>query len=147
MSDQPDAIQFQLTEALWEDMQALEGQPIASLVVWDSSLVDDSLESPVADEARVYVDCELYLANQTLLELYGVAVAHEDAEEPLVGLAAINQALEQLADDGAFLLEIASDQDDGLVLTIGNQAGQNILLAVTAWLESTWDTLPEETYT
>jgi len=103
--------------------------------------------TPVADEARVYIDCELYLANQTLLELYGVAVAHDDAEEPLVGLAVINEALEQLADDGAFLLEVASDQDDGLVLTIGNQAGQNILLAVTAWLESTWDTLPEETYT
>lgn len=125
-------------------MLALEGQPIASLLLWDSSLVDADLDSPPADHERIFVDCELYLANQTLLELYGVAVAPEDAEQPLQGLADISNALERLAEKGAVLLEVAADQDDALVLTVGSEEGDVLLLAVTAWLESTWDELPDQ---
>lgn len=147
MSLDEENIQFKLTDELWTEMQALEGLPIASLIVWDSSLIDDSLEHPVADEERIFVDCELYLANQTLLELYGVAFLEDEADEALVGLDAINSVLEHLASTGAFLQEVAADQEEGLVLTVGNESGDSVLAAVTAWLESTWDTLPEDAYT
>jgi len=147
MKNEKDEIQFQLTEELWDGMQVLEGQPIASLVIWDSSLVDDNLDSPVADEERIYVDCELYLANQTLLELYGAAILYKEADEALAGLQSITATLEQLADTGAVLQEVAADQENSLVLTIANQSGESVLVAVTAWLETTWDALPEEAYT
>lgn len=146
MSLDEENIQFQLTDELWAEMQALEGLPISSIIVWDSSLIDDSLEHPVSDEERVFVDCELYLANQTLLELYGVAFLEDEAGEALVGLDAINAVLEHLTSTGVFLQEVAADQEDRLVLTIGNEAGEFVLAAVTAWLETSWDTLPEDAY-
>jgi len=139
-----DQIHFKLTDELWEDMAVLEGVPVASLVVWDSSLVDDSLDDPVTDDNRVYVDFELYLANQTLLELYGVAVLPDESSEALVGLDAIGEALSKLADDGAIVQEISADQEDRLVMSLVSQNGQLLLTWVTAWLESTWDALPEE---
>lgn len=137
-------INFKLTDDLWEDMAVLEGVSIASLVVWDSSLVDDSLEDPMTDESRVYVDFELYLANHTLLELYGAAVLNDEDSDAFVGLEAIGAALGRLAEAGAVLQEIAADQDDGLVLTLAAGEENVLLVPVTAWLETVWDTLPEE---
>ncbi len=137
-------INFKLTDALWEDMAVLEGVPVSSLVVWDSSLVDDNLDDPVTDENRVYVDFELYLSNQTLLELYGVAVLPDESSEALVGLDAIGEALGRLADEGAIVQEISSDQEGRLVMSLASQEGRSLLTWVTAWLETTWDSLPEE---
>ncbi|RME86046.1 MAG: hypothetical protein D6775_01110 [Caldilineae bacterium] len=137
-------IQFKLTDELWEDMAALEGVPIASLVIWDSSLVDDNLDQPVTDEERVYVDFELYLSNQTLLELYGAAVLPDEDSDAMVGLDNIGESLSRLAREGAVIKEIACDQHDRLVLVLAGPSGQTLLVPVTAWLESTWDTLPEE---
>ena len=137
-------IQFKLTDELWEDMASLEGVPIASLVIWDSSLVDVSLDDPVTDENRVYVDFELYLANQTLLELYGAAILPDESSDPLMGLDAIGEALNRLAEKGAIVREIAADQDEKLVLSLASAEGDSLLTSVTAWLETTWDVLPEE---
>ncbi len=137
-------INFKLTDALWEDMAVLEGVPVSSLVVWDSSLVDDNLDDPVTDENRVYVDFELYLSNQTLLELYGVAVLPDESSEALVGLDAIGEALGRLADEGAIVQEISSDQEGRLVMSLASQEGRSLLTWVTAWLETIWDSLPEE---
>ncbi|MCP4164908.1 MAG: hypothetical protein GY759_03315 [Chloroflexi bacterium] len=137
-------INFKLTDALWEDMAVLEGVPVSSLVVWDSSLVDDNLDDPVTDENRVYVDFELYLSNRTLLELYGVAVLPDESSEALVGLDAIGEVLGRLADEGAIVQEISSDQENRLVMSLASQEGRSLLTWVTAWLETTWDSLPEE---
>lgn len=137
-------INFKLSDELWEDMAVFEGVAVASIVVWDSSLVDDSLDEPVTDESRVYVDFELYLANQTLLELYGAAVLTDEDSDALVGLDVIGEALSRLAEVGAVVQEVAADQDDCLVLTLAADEENVVLVPVTAWLETTWDTLPEE---
>ena len=143
-SDSLENINFKLTDDLWEDMAVLESVPVASIVIWDSSLVDDDLDEPVTDENRVYVDFELYLENQTLLELYGAAVLPDEDSDAMVGLDAIREALTALADAGAVVQEISADQDDSLVLTLGNDGGDQLLVFVTAWIESTWDNLPED---
>ena len=137
-------INFKLDDEMWEDMASLEGVRIASLVIWDSSLVDDSLDNPVTDANRVYFDFELYLANQTLLELYGAAVLADEAGDAFVGLDAIGEALNRLANSGAIIREVAADQDDRLVLSLANAEGDSLLTPITAWLETTWDVLPEE---
>lgn len=139
-----DNINFKLTDELWEEMADLEGVAIASLVIWDSSLVDEDMEEPVTDETRLYVDCELYLANQTLLELYGAAVLPDEDSDPLVGLETISLALSNLAEEGAVVDEISADQDDTLVLTLATESGRSLLVFTSAWIESTWETLPDE---
>lgn len=137
-------VNFRLTDELWEEMAGLEGAAIESIVVWDSSLVDDDLEEPVADEDRTYVDFELYLSNQTLLELYGAAILLDEESEPLRGLDQIGDVLSNLAEQGAYIDEISADQDDNLVLAVASENRKSILVFVTAWIESTWEMLPEE---
>jgi len=138
-------INFELTDELWEELVELEGAPIASLVVWDSSLVDDSLDDPVTDENRIYVDFEIYLDDQILLELYGAAVLKDESSNALIGFDNIGRALGRLTGKGALIQEIAADQEERLVLILQNQNGEKLLTPITAWLLSSWDALPEET--
>lgn len=139
-----DNINFKLTDELWEEMAELEGAPVESIVVWDSSLVDDDLDELTPDEERIYVDFELYLANQTLIELYGAAILTDEDSEPLVGLDLISTALSRLAEAGAYIDEISADQEDNLVVVLATDEGDSLLVFATAWIESTWDTLPED---
>ncbi|NUQ38159.1 MAG: hypothetical protein HUU23_10235 [Caldilineales bacterium] len=140
----PENVHFKLTDDLWEAMAPLEGAAVTSLVIWDSSLVDESLEGPITDETRVYVDFELYLEDHILLELYGAAVLPDENSEALVGLDAIGEALSALAAEGAVIQEICADQEEGMVLVLTSESGASLFVAVTAWLQTTWDTLPED---
>ena len=137
-------LQLTLTDEIWEDMVSLEGAPITAIVVWDRSLVDESLEQPVMDQNRVFVDIDLYLANQTKLELYGVSVARDEESEPIVGLDVIGETLARYARNGAFINEVAASEDDMLVLVLNNDRKEPLLLGVAAWLEDVWEQLPDE---
>lgn len=136
---------FKLTDQLWEKLVELDGASIASLVVWDSSLIDDNLDDPVTDKNRIFVDFELYLDDQQLLEIYGAAVLKDESSDALVGFDHIGRALGRLAENGALIEEVASDQDDRLVLILRDHKDKRLLASVTAWLLTTWDTLPEDT--
>ena len=137
-------LQFKLTDDLWEEMVLLEGVPITAIVVWDSSLVDEVLAQPVTDKNRVFVDLDIYLANQTKLELYGASVARSEDSDPIVGLDEIGETLARHTKSGAFIDEIAAGEDNFLVLVLNNEQQQPLLLAATAWLEDVWEELPEE---
>ena len=137
-------INFKLTDELWQEMVDLEGLPIAAITVWDSSLVDESMPEAVTDKNRVFVDIDIFLANQTKLEIYGVMVAMDGAEMPIIGLDAIGDTVSQHTQEGAAIHEIASDEEDTMVLVISNEAGALLTLAVAAWLEDVWEELPEE---
>ncbi len=144
MSKDEPQTHFKLTDELWEELSELEGLAIASLVVWDSSLVDDSLDDPVTDENRIYVDFELYLEDRQLLEVYGAAVLKDETSDAMVGFDTIGRMLGRLAEHGALIKEIAVDQDEGLILILQDHKNRRLLTPVTAWLLTTWDTLPEE---
>jgi hypothetical protein len=137
-------LQFKLTDEIWEDMVALEGAPITAIVVWDRSLVDETMAQPVTDTTRVFVDLDVYLANQTKLELYGASVAVDEESDPIVGLDNIGETLAQHTQNGAFIDEIASGVDEMLVLLLQNGRKRSLIIAVSAWLEDVWDTLPDE---
>ncbi len=137
-------LQFKLTDELWEDMVTLEGAPITAITVWDRSLVDESLPEPVTDQNRVFVDIDIFLANQTKLELYGAWVSQNQEGEPIVGLDDIGETLALHTQNGAIIDEIASDEEEMLILIIANEAKSSLLLAATAWLEDVWEALPEE---
>jgi hypothetical protein len=137
-------LQFKLTDEIWEDMVSLEGVPITAIVVWDRSMVDESMAQPVTDKNRIFVDIDLYLANQTKLELYGASVAVDEESDPINGLDDIGETLAQYTQNGAFFDEIAAGEDEMLVLIIANEQKRELLIAVSAWLEEVWETLPEE---
>ena len=137
-------LQFKLTDEAWEDMVALEGVPVTAIVVWDHSMADDVLEHPVTDENRIFVDIDLYLANQTKLELYGASVAFTEKDDPITGLDKIGETLERHSQNGAFIDEIAAGEDEMMVLVLGNEQGRSLLIGVSAWLEDAWESLPED---
>lgn len=137
-------LQFKLTDEVWEEMVALEGSPVTAIVLWDRSLVDETMEHPVTDQNRVFVDMDLYLANQTRLELYGASVATDLKSDPIMGLDAIGETLARHTRNGAFIDEIAAGEDDMLVLVLNNDREKSLLLGVSAWLEDVWESLPDE---
>ncbi len=137
-------LQFKLTDELWEDMLALEGAPISAMVVWDQSMLDEALPEPITPENRAFVDLDLYLANQIKLELYGASIAVDEESDPIIGLDEIGETLARHTRHGAVIDEIASGPEEMLVLILGNDRREYLLVAVSAWLEDTWDTLPED---
>lgn len=137
-----------LTDELWEDLVTLEGTPVETITIWETSLFDEDIEAEtgevITDDNRVFVDLDLYLANQTLLELYGTALLPDEQADPIVGLEAISDTLSGLVENGAYLQEVSSDEDDRLVLVLADEQDRTYLLFVTGWSESTWETLPDE---
>jgi len=137
-------LQFRLTDDIWQEMVALEGAPISAMVVWDQSMLDEALDEPITPANRPFVDIDLYLANQTKLELYGASVTRDEESDPIIGLDAIGEALARHARDGATIDEIAAGPEEMLVIVLGNDRHESLLVAVSAWLEDTWDQLPED---
>ncbi len=137
-----------LTDELWEDLVTLEGTPVETITIWETSIVDEDLEeeagAAVTEENRVFVDLDLYLANRTLLELYGAALLPDEQSDPIVGLAAISDTLSDLVENGMYIQEVSSDEEDRLVLVLADERDHTCLLFVTGWSESAWETLPDE---
>lgn len=137
-----------LTDELWEDLVTLEGTPVETITIWETSIVDEDLEeeagAPVTEENRIFVDLDLYLANRTLLELYGTALLPDEQSDPVVGLTAISDTLSGLVENGVYIQEVSSDEEDRLVLVLADEHDHTCLLFVTGWSESTWETLPDE---
>jgi hypothetical protein len=137
-------LQFKLTDEVWEDMVMLEGAPVTAIVVWNRSMVDEMLLQPITDNTRIFVDIDLYLANQTKLELYGASVALDETSDPIVGLDDIGETLARHSKNGAFIDEIAAGDDEMLVLVLNNDRNRSLLIGASAWLEDVWDVLPED---
>ena len=45
---------------------------------------------------------------------------------------------------GAVVQEISADQDESMVLTLTTESGRTLLVFTSAWIESTWDDLPDD---
>ncbi|HEY81162.1 MAG TPA: hypothetical protein EYP25_04085 [Anaerolineae bacterium] len=137
-------LQFRLTDDLWHDMMTLEGASISAIVVWDQSMIDDALDEPLTPANRPFVDIDLYLTNQIKLELYGASIAIDEESDPIIGLDDIGETLAQHARHGAIIDEIASGPEEMLVLVLSNARQESLLVAVSAWMEDAWETLPED---
>jgi len=135
-------LNFKLTDELWQDLVALEGLPVAAITLWDNSVIDEAMPEGITNENRIFVDIDLFLVNQTKLELYGVMVTQDEDGIPIEGLDAIGNAITQHTQAGAELHEIAADEEEMMVLVIRNEAGDTLIFSVTAWLEDVWETLP-----
>jgi hypothetical protein len=137
------AIQTDLDPVLLAQLQMLEGKRVQGLALWQDSIADEEMEEEATEENRVFVDFDLYLEGQNLLEVYAATVYRSVDDEPMVGLPAIANALGQMAEDRAVLSQVTTDDEDGLVLVFTTQDDE-ILIAPSGWVLGSWDELPEE---
>jgi len=145
MDDLSDEIlHTELTDEAYEELAVSEGAVVVGLAFWDSSLADEMEDEPPAPEMRVVIDLDLYLDDNTLLELYGASLFLADSQEPLVGVAALEKALVDLADSESELTEVAQTEDGALALVFGIEEQPTLIIAVGAWSVSEWDELPED---
>ena len=145
MDDLSDEIlHTELDDEAYEELAVSEGAVVVGLAFWDSSLADEMEDEPPSSETRVVIDLDLYLDDNTLLELYGASLFAANSQEPMVGVAAIEAALVDLADSESELSEVAQTEDGALALVFGVEEQPKLIIAVGAWSVSEWDELPED---
>lgn len=139
-----DVLQMELTDEAFEELAASEGAAIAELAYWSASLADDLEESTPTPEERQVIDLDMYLDDNTLLELYGVSLFRAESADPITGLEALEAALVDLAGSGGVLYEVAETDEGDLALVFAVEEELRLILVVGAWTVSDWDELPEE---
>jgi hypothetical protein len=139
-----DVLHTELTDEAYEELAVSEGAVVVGLSFWESSVADELEEEPPAPEQRSVIDLDLYLDDNTLFELFGASLFPAEQTEPLVGIAAIEKALVDLADSESELSEIAQTEDGVLALVFGTGEELKLIITVSAWSVSEWDELPEE---
>lgn len=139
-----DVLQMELTEEAYQELAASEGAAIAELAYWSASLADELEETQPTAEERQVIDIDLYLDDNTLLELYGVSLFRSESAEPITGLEALEAALIDLAGSGGVLYEVAETDEGDLALVFAVADELRLIMVVGAWSVSDWDELPEE---
>ena len=139
-----DVLQMELTEEAFEELAASEGAAIAELAFWSSSLADELEETQPTPEDRQVIDMDIYLDDNTLLELYGVSLFRAESADPITGLEALEAALIDLAGTDAVLYEVAETDEGDLALVFAVEEELKLIMVVGAWTVSDWDELPEE---
>ncbi|MCB0204351.1 MAG: hypothetical protein KDH89_05960 [Anaerolineae bacterium] len=139
-----DVLQMELTEEAYEELAASEGAAIAELAFWSASLADELEETPPTPEDRQVIDIDIYLDDNTLLELYGVSLFRSESAEPITGLEALEAALVDMAGAGGVLYEVAETDEGDLALVFAVEDELCLIMVVGAWSVSDWDELPTE---
>lgn len=125
------------------ELSELVGQRVVHAVLWEDSL-SDALTGTTTDLAiQALFDLDLYLEDGLYFELYGVACFDDPDGEPWQGYAGAQARVAALIGGQAHLVEVAVDEEDGLVLVLAGGNGAPAFLAVGAWLAEEWDELPE----
>lgn len=124
----------------WKELAALEGQLIVTIAIWDESLIYADQDVPGAEQD--FVDFDLYLADHTLLELYGVSLYENLDSPPMKGAKHIEGVLRLLASRSGMLTEIAPDEAGLPVLLLVGQGMAPLWAAPTGWAIDRWDELP-----
>ena len=137
-----DVLQMELTEEAFEELAASEGAMIVELAYWSASLADELEETTPTPEERQVIDLDMYLDDNTLLELYGVSLFRAESADPITVLEALEAALVDLA--GGALYEVAETDEGDLALVFAVEEELRLILVVGAWSVSDWDELPEE---
>lgn len=134
----------ELSEDLYQELvDTVEGERVVGMAIWESSLADEEGQE-IAPEQRDIFDLDLYLENHTYLELYGVYVHTDPMEPPLRGLDRLGTILSNLVEQGVWLDEIATTEDNELVLILARHREPQLYLNVGGWSLEEWDRLPDE---
>jgi len=125
-----DVLQMELTDEAFEELAASEGAAIAELAYWSASLADELEETTPTPEERQVIDIDMYLDDNTLLELYGVSLFRAESADPITGLDALEAALVDLAGSGGVLYEVAETDEGDLALVFAVEDELRLILVV-----------------
>ena len=111
--------------------------------MWDDS-VADALE-PSGDAAdETLADVDVYLKDGAYFELFGAAAFVSLDQEPMASPERLQEWLTTRVTAGLWLIDMAVDEEDALVLVLGEKSRPSLYLAVGAWALGEWEELPDE---
>ncbi len=140
VDDELDELYTELDDERRVEFDELVGLSVLGVELYEDSLGDEEEESPVAPEARVFFDCDLYLDNNMALELYVTSAYPDPDGDPVVGTDAIFEALGRLSDEKLELVDYGeADEEGGLALAFGQGDKTMMVLVSSAWMVSEWD--------
>lgn len=144
----------QVDDEQYDELSELTGQVVVHIGVWEEGLAEsiastDSGYSSTGEstDEGIAADIDLYLRDNVYFELYGTLCYTDLDAPPLTSLVEIEQQLQQFLKVGGKLLEIAVDEEDGLVVVLGKGKKPHFYLQVGAWLLDEWEELPESAST
>lgn len=132
-----------LDDEQYSDLVELEGQAVVHAAVWEDALADALSDLPDSGNERAGVDIDLYLKDGVYFELYGAFCYPSLEEDPILDQAAVESHLAGLIRTGLWLEEVAADEDEGLVLVLGQNHRPRLFIQVGAWLLNEWEELPD----
>lgn len=138
-----DSLFSELDDDRRAELEEMLGLKVLGIELYEDSIGDEEEEEPIAAEARVFFDCDLYLEDNQGLELYVTTAYPDPNADPVVGMDAIFEAVGRLADDRLALLDYGeADEEGGLALAFGRNEKVEMVLVCSAWMVSEWE--PEE---
>ncbi len=126
-----------------ELVDTVVGERVMGLALWEESVSDEGGGRP-SPEQRVLFDLDLYLENNRLLALYGTALYTNPESNPLRGWQQAGKIVQTLINSGIWLDEVATTEDDELVLILSRQHVPRLYLNVSGWTVEAWENLPGE---
>jgi hypothetical protein len=146
--DNRESLNVQIDDEQYAELSELAGQALVHVSVWEESLADALNQghagAPTQAEDDLAADLDLYLRDGVYFELYGTLCYTDPEQAPLNNLNEIESRLRNLIKRGGELLEVAVDEDDGLVLVLGSEGQPSFYLQVGAWLLDEWEELPDD---
>jgi hypothetical protein len=150
-SDAPEGDIFTtVDDEAYDDLARLIGQRVVHAAVWEDSIAD-ALESPDAETdpdtnaagEDALADVDIYLKDGAYFELFGVAAFEALDQEQLPSGEMLHNWLTQRVANGLWLTDVAVDEEDALVLVLGDKRKPQLYLAIGAWTLGEWEELPE----
>lgn len=142
--EEGEEIQTELTAEAMEQLQHLKGQKVVGISLYGDSIAYDDEEEMEEESERIFFDADLYLADQSLLALYGASAYTSAGDPPITGLDAISDALSEITEEEETLSEVGQDAEGGLVLAFGSRQRNGLLVAVSGWSVDHWEELPAD---
>ncbi|MDE0077971.1 MAG: hypothetical protein OXO50_10660 [Caldilineaceae bacterium] len=135
---------YRLDDEQYEELvDAVAGERVMSLALWEESVSDEGGLRPPPDQ-RLLFDLDLYLENRMLLALYGTAIYSDPESSPLRGWQRTGKIVQTLISTGIWLDEIAATDEDELVLILSRNHVPQLYLNVSGWTVEDWENLPGE---
>lgn len=132
-----------VSDEMFEELLTLVGEKVLNFTLWDESLADALTGEETAADEQTVADIDLFLEGGVYFELYGAAFYTDPSEAPLAGSATIQQKLSTLINSGLWLDEFAFDEDEQLVLVLGQNKQPIFYVVIGGWTMDEWDELPE----
>lgn len=126
------------------ELSGLCAQRIVHATVWDETLLVGLDRSAAETWTQDTFDVDLYLGDGVYFELFGVCCFPAPDAEPWLGYEVVSERLRRLIVGGAWLDEVAIDEEENLILILARRRQPVLYLAVSAWCLHEWEELPTD---